>query len=360
MSVKININGQPVDILDESQLAIVHNKTKTVDNWLLSTFFGTKLSFNGRDAVPLDELDTTQPLAPFVSPTAQGKPLVSAGEFKRDYVKAPYLKPADIVTPDTVYDSALLALLQQGGIIRTTNGKLSDEEKLRIAQITKFNRLRQSIDNRKTLMAADILTKGKTLCIGDDHPAYEINFNRHSDLTFTPSTKWEDSGATVVADIERMIELAIEHGGTSPTVAVMSSKVFNAMKANKEFKERLQLPLGTTAPDIFAPRFTRTDKPMYRGNFDGIDFWTYDVAHHLYGKPQRFIGEKAFYLISDTSGYQASCMIKHLDAYGQALEYFDYQAIDKDPSVIKLICEASPLILPSNPNGVVGGDAFLT
>lgn len=117
--------------------------------------------------------------------------------------------------------------------------------------------------------------------------------------------------ATPVADIETMIGNLVDIGGQAPRMALMSSKVFNAMNKSAEFKERLQKPLGSTAPDIFAPRFTRNDIPQY-GDFDGVEFWTYDVTHKLMGMGQRFIPQTGFYLISDTSGYQAQCMLKHL------------------------------------------------
>lgn len=358
MTITVNVQGQPFELLDTNELAIIHNKTKSTDNWLLSTFFPNKVAFANKDAVPLDELDTSQPLAPFVSPLAQGKPISTQGEFSRKYIKAPYLKPADVVTPDVVFEASLIGQLQQRGIIG--RGVLSAGEQLLVAQISKYNRLHNAIDNRKTLMASQILTAGKTSAVGDDHPAMLIDFGRNANLNFTPIVKWDEKNATPVSDIETMIGNMVEHSGQSPKIAVMSSKVFHAMHKNDEFKERLQKPLGSTAPDIFAPKFSRNDVPQYRGSFDGIDFWTYDVSHKLTGQVERFIPATGFYLISDTNGYQAQCMIKHLQAYGQALEYFDYQVIEQDPSTIKLICESSPLIVPSNPNGVTGGDKFVS
>lgn len=358
MGITVNIQGQPLEILTEGQLSIVHNKTKPVDNWLLQTFFGRKVSFDGKDAVPLDELETSQPLAPFVSPLAQGKPIISQGSFNREYVKAPYLKPAGMVTPGTAYDTALLVTLREAGII-SRGTVLSKQDQLRIAQIGTFNYLRNSIDNRKVLMAADILTTGKTLCVGDDHPSYEIDFKRNIALDYTPAIKWNEANATPITDIETMNALLIDSGGASGSVAVMSSAVFNTISKNNEFKERFREPLGTNAPSPFAPMFSTPDKPQYRGELGGIQFWTYDLTHRLNGVIERFISAKGFYLAADTQGYQAQCEIKHLEAYGQALEYFDYQVIEKDPSGIKLICDSSPLILPSNPNGVAGGNAFI-
>jgi len=360
MSITVNIQGQEVQLLDESQLAIVNNKTKPVDSWLLDTFFGKKVSFNGKDAVPLDELETSSPLAPFVSPLSQGKPIVAQGDFQRKYVKAAYLKPAGSVTPDSVFDTALLVTLREAGIITTTNGMLSKQEQLRVAQIGTFNNLRQSIVNRKILMATDILTTGKTVCVGDDYPSYLIDFGRDSALDYTPTVKWNNTAtAKPITDIETMNDLLIEKGGSAAQMAIMSSAVFNAFAKTDEYKERFREPLGANAPSAFAPQLSRPDMPQYRGEVAGIQFYTYDLTHRLNGVPARYINAKGFYLVSDMQGYQAQCEIKHLDAYGQALEFFDYQVVEKDPSTIKMITESSPLIVPSNVNGVSGGNAFI-
>lgn len=358
MSITVNVQGQDFNLLDESNLAIVRNKTKPVDNWLLTTFFGQEVSFDGKDAVPLDELETSQPLAPFVSPMAQGKPIVAKGSFNREYVKAPYLKPAGIVTPGTAYDTALLVSLRDAGII-SRGTILTKQDQLRIAQIGTFNRLRDSIDNRKVLMAADILTTGKTVCVGDDHPSYLIDFKRDLALDFTPTVKWNDPAAKIITDIETMDAQLIESGGASGSVILSSSAVFNAAVKNDEFKERFREPLGSNAPSPFAPQFSTPDKPQYRGEIGGKQWWTYDLTHRLNGVVNRFIGAKSFHLVADTQGFQAQCEIKHLDAYGQALKYYDYQVVERDPSAIKMICDSSPLILPSNPNGVAGGNAFI-
>jgi len=358
MSISVNIQGQPMELMDVNGLAIINNKTKPVDNWLLNTFFGRKVSFDGKDAVPLDELETSQPLAPFVSPMAQGKPILAEGSFNREYIKAPYLKPAGVVTPGSAYDTSLLVTLRERGII-SRGPALSKQDQFRIAQIGTFNHLRSSIDNRKVLMAADILTTGKTLCVGDDHPSYMIDFRRDAALDFTPSVTWDKPEAKVITDIETMDARLIDASGTSGSVIISSSAVFNVAIKNAEVKERFREPLGSNAPSPFAPMFNTPDKPQYRGELGGKQWWTYDLTHTLNGAVQRFIGAKSFHLISDTQGYQAQCEIKHLDAYGQALEYYDYQVVEKDPSGIKMITDSSPLIVPSNPNGVAGGNAFI-
>ena len=98
---------------------------------------------------------------------------------------------------------------------------------------------------------------------------------------------------------------------------------------------------------------------QYRGELDGKRFWTFDEKHKLGGTEKRYIDATGFYLIADRGGYQAQCMIQHLEANGEAVEFFDYQVVQSDPSAIKLITDSSPLLVPSNVNGVAGGVGFV-
>lgn len=358
MSLVISIENQPVELLSLDSLGLINDKTKKVDNFILSTFFGNQVGFANKDYVPLDSLDTSVPLAPFVSPMAQSKPIVTKGEFKRENIQAPYLKPSLTLTPQNVYDIALIGELRKIGVIGNSLS-ISRADQLKIAQVTGFMKLREAIDNRKILMATDILTKGKTVCVGDDYPAYEIDFKRDKALTFAPTVKWNEPNATPVTDIEKMLATLVDKGGMSAKVIVSSSAVFTHAYKNDEFKERFVKPNGANAPSPFTPMFNRTDTAQFRGEIDGVAWWTYDVMHTLNGTAQRFIDRTGFYLIADTNGFTAQCEIKNLEALGQPLPYYDSQIPLKDPSGLKMICESSPLILPSNPNGVAGGTGFI-
>lgn len=358
MPLNITISNQPLELFTPSELAIVTKVVKPINTQVLDMFFPNSAAFNNRDDVPLEQLDTTEPLAPFVSPMAQGKPLVQNGSYERNSVQAAYLKPAVTITPQNVYDLALIARIREAGII-SNNTQLTLEEKLRVAQIAGFDYLHRSIVNRKVLMGIDILTTGKTVIIGDDAPQRLVDFGRHADLKWAPSVKWGEANATPVSDIETLNGLLADHGGVSATDALMSSKVFTTLGRNAEFKERFVVPNGANAPSPFTPQFNRTEGLQYRGEIDGIRFWTFDESHKLNGTEQRYIDSTGFYLIADRSGYQAQCMIQHLEANGTALEFFDYQVVQSDPSAIKLITDSSPLLVPSNVNGVAGGTGFV-
>ena len=358
MPLNITISNQPLELFTPNELAIVTKVLKPINTQVLDMFFPNKVAFNNRDDVPLEQLDTTEPLAPFVSPMAQGKPLVQNGSYKRDAVQAAYLKPAQAITPQNVFDLTLLARIRDAGIIGNVN-QMTLEEKLRVAQIAGFDYLHRSIVNRKVLMGIDILTTGKTVIIGDDMPKRLVDFGRHADLNFVPAVKWNEANATPVTDIETMDGLLADHGGVSASDALMSSKVFNALIKNKEFKERFVEPNGANAPSPFAPQFNKTEGMQYRGQLGSKRFWTFDETHKLSGTEKRYIDATGFYLIADRSGYQAQCMIQHLEANGSAMEFFDYQVVQSDPSAIKLITDSSPLLVPSNVNGVAGGTGFV-
>lgn len=358
MSVTFNINGAPVELLEVGQLALISDKRKQVDTFILDRFFPNRLSF-ARNEVPIGEIDTVTPLAPYVSPNVAAREIKSGETGKVDFVKPAYLKPKTSVVPANVFDSVLVSRLRQQGILATGGQRPTDAEALLIDQIQKSQMLLDSIQNRKVLMARDCLLNGKLVLQSDDFASVTVDYGRDAACTFVPAIKWDANGATPVADINAMIAIAVDKGGVSPTVAMMSSKVWAALSKNAEFKEQFVAPLAGIglAYDL---AFTDPLKPQLRGNFGGIQFWTYDNSYRFSGDTGRFIPADYFGLIGDTSGYLAHCAIQNIEAFGQPLDYYLSQWQEKNPSSIQMVAESSPLIVPSNKNGVVGGTGFVT
>lgn len=357
MSIQVNISGAPLDLLDVGQLLAVHDLRNTLDTWVLDTFFPNRQNF-ARTDVPVADLYTVSPIAPFVAPSVKGRPIQSKGVLNAKFIKPAYLKPSQTITPATVYDTALINLLRQNGVIATGSGRISDGEALMIDQIQKFSDNRTSIMNRKVLMAVECLTKGKMTFASDDFPEYTVDYGRDAACTFAPAVKWGEAGATVVADIEAMIAIATDKAGASPRLILTTAKVFNAMMNDAAFKAKFLAPYaGVSVPIV--PTFTRTETGQYRGMVDGIQIWTYDATYQTAAGAVRFIPVDYFGLVSDTAGTVAHCAIQHLDVFGQPLEYYDYIVESKDPSAITIISDSSPLVAPSNKNGVVGGVGFV-
>jgi hypothetical protein len=130
----------------------------------MDRFFPQRVSYSKK--VPVGELNTATPLAPFVSPNVAGRQINVAESGKVGFVKPAYLKPMVTIVPSDVQDSALVTQLRRYGIVATGSNRLSDAELLLIDQAQKAIYLRQSIENRKLLIARDVLLYGKTICIG--------------------------------------------------------------------------------------------------------------------------------------------------------------------------------------------------
>jgi hypothetical protein len=161
-----------------------------------------------------------------------------------------------------------------------------------------------------------------------------------------------------VKDIQAMIDLSIEHSGTSPIMALTTSKVYNTLIKDSEFKEKFIAPYaGISVP--LTPTFDQADKPQFRGTVDNIEIWTYDVSHNMGGSSDRFIPEDFFGLVSDANGWIAHCALQNVEAFGQALEFYLGQWQEKNPSSIQMLAESSPLAVPNNKNGLVGGRGFV-
>lgn len=357
MSTSFTFQNAPVELLDIPQLVLLTDTTKKVDTWLMDKFFPQRVSYNKKE-VPVGELNTATPLAPFVMPNVAGRQINVAESGKVGFVKPAYLKPMVTVMPSDVQDTALVTQLRRYGIVATGSNRLSDAELLLIDQAQKAIYLRQSIENRKLLIARDVLLYGKTTFASSDFPSYTVDYERNAACNFAPLVKWNQANATPVQDIQSMINISVEHAQVSPNLSLTSSKVFNALIQNDEFKEKFIKPYASISVPI-TPTFDDPAKPQFRGTIDNIQIWTYDATHNLNGVSERFIPEDFFGLVSDANGWIAHCAIQNIEAFGQPLEFFLTQWQEKNPSSIQMLGESSPLAVPNNKNGLVGGRGFV-
>ncbi|MDH0031345.1 MULTISPECIES: major capsid protein [Acinetobacter] len=357
MSVSFTFQNAPVELLDIPQLVLLTDTTKKVDTWLMDRFFPQRVSYSKKE-VPVGELNTATPLAPFVSPNVAGRQINVAESGKVAFVKPAYLKPMVTIVPSDVQDSALVSQLRRYGIVATGSNRLSDAELLLIDQAQKAIYLRQSIENRKLLIARDVLLYGKTTFASADFPSYTVDYNRDAACNFAPLVKWNLANATPVQDMQSMINISVEYAGVAPNLALTSSKVFNALIQNDEFKEKFIKPYASISVPI-TPTFDDPAKPQFRGTVDNVQIWTYDGTHNMNGSVERFIPEDFFGMISDANGWMAHCAIQNIEAFGQALEFFLTQWQEKNPSSIQMLAESSPLAVPNNKNGLVGGRGFV-
>ena len=136
MSVTFDINGAPVELLEVGQLVLLHDKQKQVDTFLLDRFFPNRMSFARKD-VPVGEIDTVTPLAPYVSPGVAARQIKTGDSGNVKFVKPAYLKPQMSITPADVFDTVLITKLRQAGVLATGSNRLSVGEALSVVKIKK-------------------------------------------------------------------------------------------------------------------------------------------------------------------------------------------------------------------------------
>ena len=357
MAQTFEINGAPLELLDVNELALIHANNKPFDTWLLDKFFPNRKSFN-LDVVPIAELDIQSDIAPLVAPHLHGQAFDPKSAVAVNFVKPAYLKPKNQVTPATSFDSALVARLRDTGIISTGSNQLTEQDKYVIAQIEVMKRNRDSIDNHKILQACDLFTSGQIVLESKDYQQNIVSYGRDASLKFTPTTPWNTDGATPVSDIELMLERILDANGGEVKYAVMSGKVWAALEKNAEFKAKFITPYAGIAVPI-RPDFVASRTAKFRGHMSDIEVWTYDATYRTDGITKRFIPADFFALVADDQGYVTHCKIKNVKAGGQAMDYFEDQWYENDPSGIMVLSESAPLIVPSNKNGICGGTGFI-
>jgi hypothetical protein len=352
------INNAPLELLGVDELALIHSNYAPMDTWLLDKLFPRRKSFT-TSTVPIAELETESDIAPLVAPQIPGKPFDRTTAIQVSHVNPAYLKPKNQITPATAWDTALLARLRDSNIISTGSNQLSTSEQYVIAQIETMKRNHDAIDNRKILMAAELVTTGQIILESDDYTKNVVSYGRDASLAFTPAIAWDQAGAKPVDDIDLMAQRMLDEDGGEAKMILTTGKVWSVLEKNADFKAKFVAPYaGISVP--YRPELNASRSAKFKGYLGDIEIWTYDATYKNKGQTKRFIPQDYFALIADNNGYVTQCKIENIHANGLALEYFDRQWYEEDPSGIMLLTESAPLVVPSNKNGICGGTGFIT
>jgi Phage major capsid protein E len=361
MAFITNFNNVAVELPNVQDIVVLNQKLNPIDSWLLDTFFPRRVNFD-KDYINLGDIETEEPLAPFVAPCVEGRPISSQGTANVTTIRPAYLKPKESITPCTIYNSSIFNVLKEAGVIASGGGQLSQSDQLVLDSFEKQARLRRSVDNRKRLMASELLTTGKIRIISDDQPLIEVDFGRSATAAFVPATGWHLPASTPVQDINNMLELSYNLTGSPATHVLTTTKVWNALLKNQDFNDTFVKPFAGIAVPYIQTMNPNPTAAQFRGYLPGgnVAIWTYDATYKNGGVLKRFIPDTFFGVISaGGGGTLAHCAIQNLDAFGQPLEYFDSMWKQPDPSAIFMMCESSPMVIPSNKNMMVGGSGFV-
>ena len=263
------INDAPLELLGVDELALIHSNYAPMDTWLLDKLFPRRKSFT-TSTVPIAELETESDIAPLVAPQVPGKPFDRTTAIQVSHVNPAYLKPKNQVTPATAWDTALLARMRDAGIISTGNNQLSTAEQYMIAQVETMKRNHDSIDNRKILMATELVITGQIVLESDDYTKNVVSYGRSASLAFTPAIAWDQAGAKPVEDIDLMAQRMLDENGGEAKMILTAAKVWSVLEKNADFKAKFVAPYaGISVP--YRPELNASRSAKFKGYLGDIE-----------------------------------------------------------------------------------------
>lgn len=351
--------GLPVDLIGDFNLTLLNNKNRDGGKWLTDTFFSREV-ITSEKKLAIGELNMSTPIAPFVNPCVEGRPIRTNNSGKVSFVDFAYVKPKMVIEPCTMVDSAILEQLRQGGM--TISQRMTDAEALTIDQIQKNLLMTKSIDNRVNLMAAEVFRTGKVIVMSDDQPRFEVDYGRDPSANFVPAITWDQATATPVQDIETMANLAFDLTGNYGMKLVMRTKVWKALVKHNDFNDVFIKPYGGIRNVLEGTTFnTATDQANMKIKLDnGVEIWTYDGFYtDAAGVRQFYLPENYCGLVTGMDGVRAYGKIQDIDANFEGFKYYSKTFKQQDPSLLFTMVQSAPMVVPSHANMVIGGNGFV-
>lgn len=287
-------------------------------------------------------------LAPFVMPTAAGRPVRSKGSVTKTF-KPAYVKPMTEVDPNRPFTRR--AGERYGGDLTP-----AERRSVAIAEILLDHRMQ--ILRRKEFMAGEILRTGMVTVVGEDYPKVVVDFGRDPALTavLTGGNRWGETGVDPIKTLEDKAALTQEKSGLPATEVTFSPTAWSLFRSNERV-ERLLDNRRQVSGDLEMGPIARggPDKPKERhvGSIGDFDFWVYnDLAEDDSGSQIKLLGDhQVIQAAPQVNGVQAHGAIKDPRAGYQALELFPKNWIDENPSAEWVMTQSAPLVVLPLPNG---------
>lgn len=241
----------PWHITDTYELLGVVEQIKTPATYLVDTWFPRSMPVSYTTWVSVEYRKEGRLLAPFVVKGSKGVNINRGGSRIQSY-RAPMVGPRRTIGLGDIE----LRQFGETPIFST----VKPEERAARMQANDLVELLRLIQNRKAKMAADILQTGQMTIRGyaDDGQTVEedtIIFDWNGIVT--PSTPWDQAGATIYDDIKAVSDRIQEDSGFIPTLMLCGRNVEKYLLNNDELFKWMALPNRQNITMMsFAPRYT--------------------------------------------------------------------------------------------------------
>lgn len=332
-------------LYDTSTLLGVMEQMEPPSNYWLDLCFPRQMNFDD-EFIDFEKLTHLRKLAPFVAPTAQGKPIYSQGSTVTR-LKPAYIKPKDAVNPFRQMQR------KPGELLTRTPMTPGARYNAVIAEITRQHR--EAIERRWEWLAAQAVIHGKVTIADEDYPEREVDFQRHNDHTVTLQSDWTTS-SDIVADIEawRTRVRRAKFGGPTNRLTV-GADAWDVMRKNTGLLKLLDTQLRGTDAN-FRTGVREGLDVEFVGRLSGtLDIYVYsDYYEQDNGDAVSFMSSKDVVLTGpNVQGVRAFGAILDAKANLQPLSIFSKMWESEDPSATYVMSQSSPLMVPVNPNNTL-------
>lgn len=336
-------------------IGVLEVQLRPIAFWL-ETFFTEQ--FNSEDElIAFDKISPNyRKMAPFVAPNVQGKVMSLEGHTTHSFRPA-YVKPKHVVDPDT-------ALMRKPGE-RLMGRTLSNQQRYDATVAKILADHRQLHTNRQEWLAAQALIYGQVTISGEDYPARTVNFNRNANLTevLTGTAQWDEPTATSTADplgdIAEMRSRVKNLGGGVVQDVVFGTAAYANFIRFPEVVELLDKTVKGSDSELSRLSNSFNDSVEFMGTVAGLRgsglfrIWVYSGTLQAdNGSTIQLLQPNDVVGVAKESFRGVRCFgtIKDMDANLRAIEYFPKMWKNEDPSVVYIMTQSAPLMVPMNPD----------
>lgn len=331
-----------MDLYSSAELRKVIVDSRPPVQYFIDRLYPEQMNFTTEEIL-FDEMRLGRRMAPFVAPNVQGRVLKRSGFYTRSFRPA-YVKPKDVVTPGRM-------LRRLAGEALT--GEMSPSQRWKAVVAAYQLDQRNQIYRRWEWMAAQAALNGSVTVSGEDYPTVTIDFGRAANHTvvLTGTAAWDDAASTPIDDLELWAKRVRDAEGYVVTRVTMGTTAWQWFRQHADVKELLETRRGSESRMETGPGLG--ESVDYKGKIGSFDIYVYsDVYEDETGTMQQMMDPRDVFLEASGGyeGVRAFGAIMDADADLQALEIFSKMWKNPDPSVIYLLSQSAPLMIPSRPN----------
>ena len=353
----------PFNFYETHTLLMAVEQLTPANSFLRDRYFPTNVASDvfATDDVLVEYKDGSKKLAPFVAPRKGGVAVLRNGYHMERYTP-PFVAPKRALS----YDD-----LNKRGFGEALFTKLTPAQRQQTLILKDADELGEFITRREELMAAETLLNNG--CVmkhiadnADVDDEMEIRFydGEQNPAFFTPSVKWSDPNANIIADLGIMIRM-LTSKGLRATELVCAPDVADAIVNNAQIKELLnnrRYEIGSVEPETLAAGAAIVAKLNIGGRI--ISVISYDETYtDDDGNDKQYIPAGKCILTAPACGrtlYGAVTQVEQADGefHTYAGKRVPKYLANAEGNTRSLTISSRPLLIPNHKNPFIAADVL--